>query len=398
MTPRRYETYVIALAPLLNSLSGIAIDLYAPSLPAIGREFGVPVATAQATITVTLAAYAAGQIAFGLAADCLGRLRALFPGLALFLAGSLLAVAAPSIELLMLARAMQGFAIGACQVVARALLVDNVSGERFYAAVVYLSLAWGLGPVVAPFVGGYVQEWAGWRWNFVLYAAYGALLLAASLGLRESLPAARRMRLRDALAGYARIAASGRFLCAALALGASLAAFLAWNVAGPYLVQDELGRPPSDFGATALAAGAAYLAGTLLNRLLIRRYRADALILAGLGLFAAGAALPLAAPGLHLAWLLGGVALVNFGQGLLFSNVVAKTLMLFPDRAGASASLFGCLMMICGAAGSAAIGQAPIRGNAAMAAVFAALLLVQAGAVAGLLRPRRRAGAARAAP
>ena len=50
----RYENFIVFLAPLVNSLGGIAIDLYAPSLPSIGRELGAGPALMQNTITITL--------------------------------------------------------------------------------------------------------------------------------------------------------------------------------------------------------------------------------------------------------------------------------------------------------------------------------------------------------
>lgn len=196
---RDYVAYVIIMAPLLNSVSGIAIDLFAPSMPAIAREFGVSDALMQGSISITLVAYAVGQLIFGLVADGRGRLVALLPGLGIFVGGSLLAMVAQNIETFLLARALQGFAVGACQVCARALLVDNVKGERFFVAIVYLSLAWGLGPVFAPFIGGLLEQYAGWRWNFALYAAYSALLLVLSLRLRESLAPSQRLGLAQSL-------------------------------------------------------------------------------------------------------------------------------------------------------------------------------------------------------
>lgn len=374
------------LAPLLNSVSGIAIDLYAPSLPAIGKEFGVSPATVQQTISVTLIGYALGQIAFGLLADCLGRLRALYPGLVLFIAASLLAMFAPNIETLMAARALQGFAVGACQVVARAVLVDNLKGERFYVAVMYLSLAWGLGPVLAPFIGGLIQQVAGWRWNFFAYAAYSAVLLWLSLGLRESLPAARRMTWRHALGGYRIIGSHPPFLCAILVLGTSLGSFLVWNVIGPHLIQHTLGYGPTAFGFTALAAGLAYLMGTLVSRAMVRRLAPPRLMWAGILCSAAGANLAAYGPGdIWLPTLLAGILLINFGQGLLFPNVVARTMTLFPDRAGAAASLFGCGMMICAASASAVVGALDIASNASASICFAILCLLQASGLIGLL-------------
>jgi MFS family permease len=386
---RSYESYLIVLAPLLNSISGIATDLYAPSLPAISEEFGISAALAQQTISVTLMGYAVGQIAFGLIADCVGRLRALYPGMAIFVAASMLAMFAPNIETLMAARVLQGFGIGACQVVARALLVDNIKGDRFYVAIVWLSLAWGLGPVVAPFIGSLVQHWSGWRANFLLYAAYSGALLWMAMGLRESLPVADRKTLRDAIGGYGLIVRNGQFLAAVTILGASFASFLMWNVIGPHLVQHTLGHGPRYFGATALAAGAAYLVGTLLNRTLIRHLPVPRIMLVGMGITILGAVAPaLGAGGLTLQWLLAGILLTNFGQGLVFSNVVARTMLLFPDRAGATASLFGCGGLICAAIASAVMGSLGLATNVDIAMFFAVLAAVQCVALAGLLRGR----------
>ncbi len=384
---RSYESYLILLAPLLNSISGISTDLYAPSLPAISEEFGVSGTLVQQTISITLIGYAFGQIVFGLIADCVGRLRALYPGMALFVAASLLAMVAPNIETLMAARILQGFAVGACQVVARALLVDNIKGERFYIAVVYLSRAWGLGQVIAPFIGGLVQHWVGWRANFLLYAVYSGALLWMAMGLRESLAVTHRKTLRDAVAGYALIGRNRQFLSAVLILGASFASFLVWNIIGPHLVQHTLGHGPRYFGATALAAGLAYLIGTLLNRTLIRHLPVPRIMLTGMLITIGGTAASALGPGgLALPWLLAGILLINFGQGLLFSNVVARTMMLFPDRAGATASLFGCGGLLCAAAATALVSSMGLATNVAIALFFAVLCVLQCIGLAGLLR------------
>jgi MFS family permease len=384
---RSYENFVIIIAPLLNSVSGIAIDLYAPSMPAIGREFDVSAVVMQGSISITLIAYALGQLFFGLIADGRGRLSAILPGLGLFIAGSLLAMMAGNIEQLLIGRALQGFAVGACQVVARALLVDNIRGERFYIAVVYLSLAWGLGPVLAPFIGGLIEQYAGWRWNFALYAGYSAVLLALSLRLRESLAPSHRKSLRQSLGGYSVILGNPRFLSATLALGCSLSVFLIWNIIGPFIIQNQLHRSPSYFGSTALLAGICYLVGTLLTRTLIRTVSGRTLMMAGLVACVLGIIAMLCTPSLLLLpTLMAGVMLTNFGQGLLFSNVVALTMTLYPDRAGATASLLGCGMMVCAGASSALVGHLPIVNNLSVTLPFAVLLVLQAIGIWGALR------------
>ncbi|MDP9043674.1 MAG: MFS transporter [Pseudomonadota bacterium] len=396
---KRYENFIVFLAPLINSVGGIAIDLFAPSIPAIGREFAVSAGTMQNSITVTLAFYAVGQIVFGLLTDGWGRRPSIVLGLILFLGGSLAAALAPSIEMLMVGRALQGFAIGACQVVSRALLVDNVGGARFRVAVVYLSLAYGLGPVVAPYVGGLVESTAGWRWNFGLYFVYGALVLAfVGVGLRESLEVSARQPLRACMKGYRSILSDRTFLAAVLLLGASFSTFLMWNVIGPFIVEERLGKDSAYFGSTALAVGSGYLLGTTLNRALLQRLAVAALMRCGLVLFGGGIGLiATGGPDLDLPTLLGGTVLIAFGQGFLFSNAMARTMSGFPRHAGSAASLQGCVMLSIGAAASGAVSAIPIESNVTVACMFAGLFAVALTGTCALLRSPGTAASAPAA-
>ncbi|AOJ79125.1 multidrug effflux MFS transporter [Burkholderia ubonensis] len=373
---KQYENFLVFLAPLINSVGGIAIDLYAPSIPAIGRELGVAPSMMQNTITITLVFYALGQLAFGMLADWWGRRPSVLAGLALFIAGSALAVAAPSFEALMVGRAIQGFAIGSCQVVARAVLVDTVKGDRFRVAIVYLSLAFGLGPVIAPYVGGLVQEMAGWRWNFVVYCGYGLVVLSfAFAGLRESLRPEMRRTPAQTIAGYREILSDPHFLSAVGMLGMSFSAFLMWNVIGPYIVQHRLGHSASYFGSTALAVGLCYLGGTTLNRSLIKRYSGEQLMRGGIVLFALGVAcVASSGTALVLVTALGGIMLIAFAQGFIFSNAMARSMALFPGRAGAAASLQGCLMLVLGSIVSGVVSALPMETNATIAIMFACLL------------------------
>lgn len=209
-----------------------------------------------------------------------------------------------------------------------------------------------------------------------------------SLRLRESLLVERRKNLRQSLLGYRLILGNRQFLSATLALGASLSLFLVWNIIGPFIVQRTLHQSAGFFGATALAAGICYLVGTLLNRMLIKRMPARTLMLSGLVFSAAGLAALLTTPStLNLVTLLAGVMLSNFGQGLLFSNVVAFTMKLYVDRAGATASLLGCGMMIFASLSSAATGQLSITSNLVVASLFAVLLVLQTLGVLQVLRP-----------
>lgn len=374
----RYENFIIFLAPFINSLGGIAIDLYAPSLPSIGAEFSASPSMMQYTITITLVFYAIGQIFFGVMADAVGRKSAVVLGLSVFIGGSVLATTSSSIGMLLCARALQGFSIGACQVVARALLVDNIKGTRFVIAITYLSLAFGLGPVISPYIGGLIEDNFGWRYNFVLYAAYGIVILCLVLWkLKESLPTSERRKVTDIILGFKPILFDSRFMTAVLVLGSSFSAFLLWNVVGPYIVQNTLNQSAQYFGTTALFVGLAYLTGTLSNRFLISHFQSNKLMIFGGGVFLLGIVVIAMSPKeVSLIHLLGGIIIIAFSQGLIFSNALSVSMSLFKDRAGAAASLQGCLMIAFGAIVTGVVSSLNINTNTSIASVFFFLFII----------------------
>ena len=79
---------------------------------------------------------------------------------------------------------------------------------------------------------------------------------------------------------------------------------------------------------------------------------------------------------LRLATALAGIMLIAFGQGFIFSNALARSMSLFPDRAGVAASLQGCLMLAFGSAACAAASALPLQTNVAIAGLFFALFVV----------------------
>lgn len=376
---KKAENFTIFLASLINSLGGIAIDLYAPSIPSIGRALQTSQAVMLNTITIFLVSYALGQLFFGLFSDSKGRKPAVATGLLVFIVGSMLATQAHTIQTLMVARALQGFAIGSCQVVARAILVDRLKGDRLRVAIIYLSLAFGLGPVIAPYIGGVVEETVGWRWNFVIYGIYGlVVLLFVILGMRESLDASKRQSLKYAILGYREILLNREFFLSVVLLGGSFSAFLMWNILGPYLIQENLGYSASFFGTTALVCGISYLLGTLINRVVATRFKGMQIMRFGVLLFIIGVVCMIASSsGIKLYLIMAGVVLVDFAQGFIFPNAMARSMSIFVHRASVAASLQGFLMLVIGSISSGLASPVRIDSGIQMAAIYGSLLVIE---------------------
>jgi MFS transporter, DHA1 family, multidrug resistance protein len=341
-----------SLLPILvatNSLGLAATSIYAPSLPAIAHALQVSASAAQNTMTVYLFAYGGGMLLVGPLSDHLGRRRLLIAGTTLFALASALAACANSIEVLLLARALQ--AVGSCTGMAlgRAIVRDVFSHSGTARAMAVISVALGITPVLAPLVGGYLQVWSGWRANFVLLALAGAAITVAVL-LR--IPETRRPHAGiearpPPLAGLER-----RYLGYTLVIGGTSSMFYAFLTAAPLLLIARLGVTPDAFGRYLFLGTCSTVVSSIWSRHQVGRVGIDYLICLGVALlFSAGVLLALLASSAHAWAIVAPLSLVALGMGLTLPNANAGGLGVFPQFAGAAAGLSGCIQMVfCSAA------------------------------------------------
>ncbi|MGE2716240.1 MFS transporter [Mycolicibacterium litorale] len=190
------RSFTLTLA-LIVALGSFAIDMYLASLPAIVDEFGASPSLIQWTLTGYLLVLGAGQLIAGPVTDTVGRRRPLLVGLMLFTAGSLMAAVAPTAWALVIARVLQATGGAVAVVVANSSVRDRAQGEtatRLYALLLMIS---AVAPVMAPSVGGVIEEFFGWRSVFIALTGVGIMAIIATVRLLpESLPAAGRVSLR----------------------------------------------------------------------------------------------------------------------------------------------------------------------------------------------------------
>jgi len=137
----------------LTALAPLSIDLYLPALPELTRDFGVSASEAQLTLTACLAGLALGQMVAGPLSDRFGRRPPLLVGLAVYCAASFACAIAPSLEVLVALRLVQGLAGAAGIVIARAIVRDLRSGAAAARVFSYLMLVTGMAPILAPILG-----------------------------------------------------------------------------------------------------------------------------------------------------------------------------------------------------------------------------------------------------
>ncbi|WP_375594241.1 multidrug effflux MFS transporter [Algihabitans albus] len=345
----------------VSAIGPLALNLFVPSMPGLQAAFGIPYATAQLTLTLYLIGLAAAQLIYGPLSDRFGRRPTLIAGLWLFVAGSLAAAVAPSIELLIAARMAQALGGAAGIVLARAIVRDLYGREKAASMIGYITMAWVLAPMIAPVVGGLLDQAFDWRAGFWLLAAAGvAVVLSCHVYLHETHhDRSLGGGWRGLLEGYRWLLRRPRFNAYALTTGFTSSVFFSFLAGAPYVMVEVLGRSPVEYGLWFILSSLGYmtgngLAGRFSERLGVERMIALGTILAflgaatALGLFLAGALAPWA--------LFVPMLLVAVGNGLAIPNGIAGAVSVNPRLAGTAAGLAGFLQLGLGAATSQSVG------------------------------------------
>ena len=189
----RFGEFVVVIATIM-ALNPLAMDMMLPALPNIGSAFHIDVANRlQAVLSAFLIGFGAGQFIIGPLSDSFGRRPVLLGGMVLYAIASLLAIATPSFETLLLARALEGLGTSATRVIATSVVRDCYAGRRMAGVVSLAMMVFIAVPVVAPSFGQAVMALTQWRGIFVVLMAYGLVTLAWTwLRLPETLPAPER--------------------------------------------------------------------------------------------------------------------------------------------------------------------------------------------------------------
>lgn len=148
---------------LMSIIGPFAMDMYLPAMPEIAADLGTTAQAMQATITLYLAAFGIGQLVYGPWADQAGPKPPLYAGLLVFAMGTAVAIAAQSVEMLILGRIVQGLGAASVMVVPRAIIRDIARGDEATRLMALMMLVFSVSPMLAPLTGSGLMAVAGWR-------------------------------------------------------------------------------------------------------------------------------------------------------------------------------------------------------------------------------------------
>ncbi|MEX0623438.1 multidrug effflux MFS transporter [Saccharospirillum sp.] len=354
----------VVLFALLTSLTALTIDAILPAFPAMAASFSVTdVTDLQLTISLMVLGMVFGELAFGPLADARGRKWAIVTGLLIFGVGTLIALFAQSMTVLLIGRLVQGMGVAGSKIGTRALIRDQFQGDAMARIMSFVMMILILVPMLAPALGQLILWIAHWRAIFVMLLVL-ALTAGTWLVLRqpETLTAERRIPIRPVTLARTtlRIVQHPQVMAYTLVAGLVFGCQVVYLSIAQALFEDlyQAGaRFPLYFAILAAGIGLASLTnGALVMRLGMFRQTVTALIgmmvisalLAGLAWFGDGkTSLPVF---LSLGfWLF-------FGVGLLFGNINALAMQSLGQVAGLGSSIIASFSSLVAVAVSFAVG------------------------------------------
>jgi len=347
---------VVVLLALLLGLQAVTTDLYLPALPAIRASLNASMGEIQLTLTALLLAFGISQLVWGPLSDRFGRRPILLWGMGAYVIASVACVAAPGIGWLIAARAVQGIAMGAAVMAARAIVRDLYQPHE--GAQVMSQALSGLGLIActcAP-VGGLLSDWIGWRYALLSVTLFGLLTLGLLLwGYRETLPQRRMDALRwDSLwRSNLDIIRHPVFLTWCALSSASYLGLFTFLATSSFVFTQQLGYSKTIYGLLMFTMSLAYIVGTFWGRWMLRRTSIHRTVgVAGFLSISGGVLLTvLAHAGAGQAWygawaVMLPVYLFMLGHGVHQPCGQSAAVAPFPLKAGTASALNGFLMML----------------------------------------------------
>ncbi len=351
---------------LLAGLSALSMNVFLPSLPNMTAYFNTNYALMQLSVSAYLGLTGFLQLMIGPVSDRYGRRPVILVAIAIFLLATLGCLLATSVETFLFFRMLQT-AIATGLVLSRAIVRDIVPANRAASMIGYVTMGMSLVPMIAPAIGGYLDDLFGWQANFSILLVVGvivAVVIWFDLGeTNRNRATSFTAQMRD----YPELFTSRRFWGYCLTATFASGAFFAFLGGAPFVATNFFGLNASSLGLYFGIVSLGYMGGNFLsgrfsvyvgiNRMILYGSTVTLVgVSASLVLLLAGATHPLSFFGFML--------FVGLGNGMVLPNSNAGMLSVRPQLAGSAAGLGGAIML---------------GGGASLAAVTGALLTPESG-------------------
>ena len=354
------------------------MSAFLPALPDMTEHFGTRYDVMQLAVSGYLATTAVLQLVIGPISDRFGRRNVTLYCQAIFIIATLGCIYAPTIEIFLLFRMLQS-AVAAGLVLSRAIVRDMVPQNEAASMIGYVTMGMALVPMVAPIIGGALDQAFGWQSVFWFLVVGGALVMALCWADQGETGVGGGVTFGQQIRDYPELLASRRFWGYVLSAAFASGGFFAFLGGGPYVASVEFEL--SSFWSGVCFGAPGYSIGNYISGRYSIRFGINWMIRTGATIAFAGlcVALLLSLAGYHSALLFFGFCtFVGLGNGMVIPNASAGMLSVRPHLAGTASGL-GSAFMIGGGAALAAFAGATMQnggGSVVLLAIMASTLLL----------------------
>jgi len=332
----------------LIPLSGFATDIYIPSLPSMADHLQVSSSAVQLTLVLFMISAGISQLFVGSLLDSFGRFRLGMAALAAFTLASIAIALSNSIYMIYAMRVVQGISVALIVVGKRAYFMDRFSGDTLKNYTSLFSIIWATAPIIAPFIGGYLQSSVGWASNF-----YFLGLLTLVIGLLElkyggeSLQQFQPFKFKPIIEVYQSMLKTSDFFLVFVIISLCYAMLLVFGMSSPFIIEHVFHYSPVVAGYCSLLSGVALMIGGIISKSLIRKSLTKKIIIAvTLQLSFAVSMIIAASYSSSLYTMMSFVLGIHLVSGFIFNNLFSYCLGRFSKNAGIASGITGGLMYV----------------------------------------------------
>lgn len=336
------------LAFALIPLSGFATDIYLPSLPGMSHSLQLTDLQVQLTLTFFLISYGVGQLFVGSILDSFGRFQIGFYSLLVFAISCVGIAYVHNIHFIYAMRIIQGLTVSAVVVAKRAYFVDLFTGEKLKHYLSTFTIIWSTGPIIAPFLGGYLDKIFGWESSFYFLAVFALILaILEYIFSGETLKHFTKFKIKKIANIYKNMLYTASFSLGIVMLGLAYCMIMIFNMTGPFIIQQHLKLSVVYAGYSSLILGIAWMTGGFIGKATInypffKRLSVNLLLQLFIVIIMVFSFQFIA----NIYSLIAFAFLVHVAAGFTFNNYFTYCLSKFPSNAGISGGLTGGLTYV----------------------------------------------------
>ncbi|UWQ55068.1 multidrug effflux MFS transporter [Leisingera caerulea] len=381
-TPPRTFTLI-----LLAGLSALGMNLHLPSLAGMSEYYAVDYRVMQLSVALYLAGNAVVQIFVGPISDQMGRRPVILTSIVLFLLATLGCIYAPTAEIFLMFRVAQT-AVAATMVLSRAAVRDLYDTNEAASMIGYVTMGMAIVPMIGPAIGGFLDQWMGWKANFwMLFLVGAATLMITFTDFGETAHKSGKTLMAQ-FREYPELLRSPRFWGYSLSSGLASGAFFAYLGGAPFVGTEVYGLNTAELGVYFSAPAVGYFAGNFISGRYSMRLGVNRMVLWGCVINGGGVLLSLLiamAGADSVITFFGLMCFVGLGNGMAIPNATAGAISVRPHLAGTASGLSGAIMIGAGAALSAFAGMLLVPGSTAVPLLVIMFATAACGLVAILL-------------